>query len=296
MGIILGFSTSTLLVIVVPLACVMLAFWFLIWEAQKKSRRPFSGHPLRPPGESVRLKVDALNEQLLLRLMTLSVVLVPAVLLADRALKRGDLATGITVVAVATALVLGIVLWVWQTIKAWRNYSLGFAGERAVGEELNRLMLDGCQVFHDLPLESLGNVDHVVVAPHAVFAVETKAKRKRRPAAAGQETHKVIFNGRELIYPQGTDRDALDQVRRNAQALAERLSRLTAGPVVVRPVLVLPGWWVERTGKSDVTVVNDKASQLRGAMLDAKSKPLEAKQRQRIVELLEEWSRQSMEK
>jgi hypothetical protein len=101
----------------------------------------------------------------------------------------------------------------------------------------------------------------VVVAQHAVFAVETKAKRKRRPAAAGQETHKVIFNGRELIYPLGTDRDALDQLRRNAQALAERLGRLTAGPVVVRPVLVLPGWWVERTGKSEVTVVNDKASQ-----------------------------------
>jgi hypothetical protein len=131
----------------------------------------------------------------------------------------------------------------------------------------------------------------VVVAQHAVFAVETKAKRKRRPAAAGQETHKVIFNGRELIYPQGTDRDALDQLRRNAQALAERLGRLTAGPVVVRPVLVLPGWWVERTGKSEVTVVNDKASQLRGAMVDTKSKPLEAKQRQRIVELLEDWSR-----
>lgn len=296
MGNILGFSTSTLLVIVVPLACVMLAFWFLIWEAQKKSRRPFSGRPLRPPGESVRLKVDALNEQLLFRLMTISVVLIPASLVADLALKRGDLATGTTVMAVGTALVLGIVLWAWRTAKELRNYSLGFDGERAVGEELNRLMLDGCQVFHDLPLEALGNVDHVVVAPHAVFAVETKAKRKRRPAAAGQETHKVIFNGRELIYPQGTDRDALDQVRRNAQALAEKLSRLTAGPVVVRPVLVLPGWWVERTGKSEVTVVNDKASQLRGAMLDAKGTPLEAKQRQRIVELLEDWSRQSMEK
>jgi hypothetical protein len=48
---------------------------------------------------------------------------------------------------------------------------------------------------------------------------------------------------------------------------------------------------VERTGKSEVTVVNDKASQLRGAMVDTKSKPLEAKQRQRIVELLEDWSR-----
>lgn len=296
MGNILGFSTTTLLLIVVPLGCVVLAFWFLIWEAQKKSRRPFSGRPLRPPGESVRLKVDALNERLLFRLMTISVVLVPTILVADRTLKRGDLATAITVVAIGTALVLGIMLWAWQTAKKLRNYSLGFDGERAVGEELNRLMLDGCQVFHDLPLESLGNVDHVVVAPHAVFAVETKTKRKPRPHRAGQESHKVIFNARELIYPQGTDRDALDQVRRNAQALAELLSRLTAGPVVVRPVLVLPGWWVERTGKSEVAVVNDKASQLRGAMLDAKGKPLEPKQRQRIVELLEEWSRQSMEK
>lgn len=73
MGNILGLSGGTLLLIVVPLGCVVLAFWFLIWEAQKKSRRPFSGHPLRPPGESVRQKVDVLNEQLLLRLMMLSV-------------------------------------------------------------------------------------------------------------------------------------------------------------------------------------------------------------------------------
>ncbi len=294
MGMILGFSVGSLLGIAVSMGAVLLAFKLLIAKTQKKSRRPFSGHPLRPPGESLRLQVDALSEKFLFRLMWLSVVLLPMVIVSESAWKGGDEATAIGTLAVGTALMLGIMLWAWETAKEWKDYSLGFDGERAVGEELNRLMLDGCQVFHDLALAKRGNVDHVVVAPHAVFAVETKAKRKRRPAAAGQEDHRVTYTGRELVYPFGKDRDDLAQATDSATALAEKLGRLTAEPVTVKPVLVLPGWYVERTGKGEVAVVNDHKNQLRAAILDAKAKPMAAKQRQRIVELLEEWSRESM--
>lgn len=294
MGMILGFTAGSLLGIAVSVGAVALAFWFLIAETRRKSRRPFSGHPLRPPGESLRLQVDALGEKLLTRLLILGVVLFPMVIVNENAWKRGDEATAIAALAVGTALMLGIILWAWQTAKEWRDYSLGFDGERAVGEELNRLMLDGCQVFHDLALAKRGNVDHVVVAKHAVFAVETKTKRKRRPAAAGQDDHRVTYTGSELVYPFRTDRDDLAQAKDNATALSEKLSRLTAEPVAVKPVLVLPGWYVERTGKGDVAVVNDHKNQLRAAILDANARPMETKQRQRIVELLEEWSRESM--
>jgi hypothetical protein len=54
-------------------------------------------------------------------------------------------------------------------IKRRREYRLGFAGERAVAEELNQLMLDGCRVFHDVPMEPYGNIDHVLIAPAGIF-------------------------------------------------------------------------------------------------------------------------------
>ena len=54
-----------------------------------------------------------------------------------------------------------------------KSYALGLDGELATAEELNQLMLDGCRVFHDVPIR-YGNVDHVVVHRSGVYAVNTK--------------------------------------------------------------------------------------------------------------------------
>ena len=63
----------------------------------------------------------------------------------------------------------------------------GFAGERAVAEELNQLIRAGCYVFHDVPMAPYGNIDHVLVTPKGIYAVETKARRKReRPRREGE--------------------------------------------------------------------------------------------------------------
>src|SRR5262249_477584 len=77
---------------------------------------------------------------------------------------------------------------------------LGYRGERAVGEELNRLMLDGCRVFHDVPLSKSGNLDHVVVAPSGVYAIETKTQVKRR-SAESQAADEVVYDGICLTFP-----------------------------------------------------------------------------------------------
>jgi homoserine kinase len=65
-----------------------------------------------------------------------------------------------------------------------------------VAEEINLLMLDGCRVFHDVPIEPYGNIDHVIVAPSAVYAVETKTRRKRKalPKNANQKNYEVFYD------------------------------------------------------------------------------------------------------
>ena len=39
-------------------------------------------------------------------------------------------------------------------------------------------MRDGFAVFHDVPGDKAFNVDHVVIGPQGVFAVETKGRGK----------------------------------------------------------------------------------------------------------------------
>ena len=75
-------------------------------------------------------------------------------------------------------------------VKKYRDYSLGLMGERAVGEELNLLMAEGCRVFHDYPGGPNWNIDHVVVAPSGVYGIETKMRRKSR-APKGKKDQEV---------------------------------------------------------------------------------------------------------
>jgi len=47
-------------------------------------------------------------------------------------------------------------------------------------------------------------------------------------------------------------------VRSQAEWLSKALTKSTGDSVTVRPVVALPGWYVERTGRSDVNVINPK--------------------------------------
>jgi hypothetical protein len=136
-------------------------------------------------------------------------------------------------------------------------YRLGLSGERAVGEELNQLMLVGCRVFHDVPNDPYGNIDHVLAAPSGVYAVETKTRHKKQ--GAGKDAHKVTFDGRSLRFAGGAPESrCLEQARQQASRLSDWLSKATGDAAVVHPVVALPGWWVNREGRGEVMVVSGK--------------------------------------
>lgn len=70
-----------------------------------------------------------------------------------------------------------VVLWVVVGRRIERidaRWGAGAKGEFRVGKELERLHKEGFHVFHDW-YSSKGNVEHFVVGPQGVFAVETKA-------------------------------------------------------------------------------------------------------------------------
>lgn len=127
----------------------------------------------------------------------------------------------------------------------------GVHGEKEVAETLDELKARGYRIFHDLVAEEF-NVDHVIVGPTGVFAIETKFRTKPEgeQAAVEYDGQRVLVNGHE------PDRDPVEQARASARYVSRRMREVTGGHVPVRPVVLFPGWWVTEQPRAEVWVLN----------------------------------------
>ncbi len=135
-----------------------------------------------------------------------------------------------------------------------RNCRLGWEGEMYIAQELQLLWAKGFRVFHDLPANGF-NIDHVVVGPTGVYAVETKTWVKR---GADDKSHQVIFNGQRLQFPGYVTDEPVRQAVAQAKWLSDFLSKSTGVRLDANPVICIPGWWVEGQHKGDVVVLSGK--------------------------------------
>lgn len=279
-------SAGIALVSAIP---IFLVGWNLHRRRKKfrtQSVEPFTEMPLRPPGESLRKRIEELGDAFDTELGATMVLCIGATVLV----------TTLVFTKSANWIVIAFVgfVQVFAAFMMWRNlrklqtqlwsYRLGFDGERIVGEHLNRLMADGFEVFHDVPFDGF-NIDHVIVGPPGVFAIETKTRRK--PAGLkGTAKATVIYDGAALHFPNKTpDTDALEQALRNAKTVAKFLTSATGELTEVKPILTLPGWWVERKGRGPVNVLNPK--EVRNSFV-AKAEPLSSERIKRIAHQLTE--------
>jgi hypothetical protein len=185
--------------------------------------------------------------------------------------KFGNAASWAALILAAIVLVAGMIaigVWGYRHFRQRRNYLLGYLGERAVAEALEPLTRDGYHVFHDVPVEKVEgsfNLDHVVVGPSGLFAIETKTRRKGR-AREGFEDHKVFYDGRQLIWPWAEDVFGLKQAQNEADWLTKWVNQMTGLSVAAKPILALPGWWVATRERGPVSVQNQKnlPSNIRG--------------------------------
>jgi hypothetical protein len=140
-----------------------------------------------------------------------------------------------------------------------RRWRFGMRGEQAVAEKLSdrEIAAAGYVVFHDLQVESGNdkwNVDHVVVGPGGVFVLETKARSKRKATRKQNEGY-VIYDGKSLQFPWCVDWKAVPQVERNANWVRELIKKVAPDGILVQPVIVVPGWYVESLGDFPVKVM-----------------------------------------
>ena len=270
--------------IFIPMLVLMGSVWILgRIRSMRQERSPISDKLLRSPGESLRRELKKLDEQV--NDIVICTFFGPALITAFFVtLNPGLKLLGGSALAIfISTLTIGFAFLVWRLIyliNRRREYRLGFAGERAVAEELNQLMLEGCRVFHDVPMEPYGNIDHVLVSPTGIYAVETKARRKRK-ASDGKRDYEVVFDGKSLQFPNTTDSRSLHQARQQADRLRIFLSDAIGDPVKVAAILTLPGWFVTSRAKDNLEVLNPRG--IRVAIFDRRLPVLSKQLIDRIV-------------
>jgi hypothetical protein len=183
------------------------------------------------------------------------------------------------------AIFIGVIFY--KIIKAMNNRGqlrLGYEGELVTAQELHKIMPEGNYVYHDFPAGNF-NIDHVVVGPAGVFAIETKTRSKRTMGDNTKEA-KAAYHGNEIVFPGFRDKKYLEQARRQAKWLANWLKSAIGEPVDVFPVISLPGWYVERKiGYDGTFVINPK--QLKGIVRSKTAYCLDGKKISQITHQLE---------
>jgi hypothetical protein len=223
-------------------------------------RPPFTQRLERTPGGTLLARIDELSEDITLQ--AVSLVTLPFVAYAGYVShlyvsgREAD-PVGLGLLASACLAVEGyFLLSMFKMIELRRGLRLGYIGELTVGQGLNRMMLEGYRVYHDFPAEGF-NIDHIVVGPKGVFAIETKTRSK--PVTRNRQADATVtYDGRMLHFPTGSSHEIIDQAKRQSKWLARWLSQAVGEPLTVRAVVALPGWFVKRTSPEGPPVVNPK--------------------------------------
>lgn len=215
------------------------------------------------PANSLRERQDKIIEERLDKLIYVMITgLLSALFISSRRIDMvthpwGALDTVFILASLGAALYFG--RQATRAMPLQRRYKQAIRAEQAVAQELSASLAGDNRIIHDVQAGDF-NIDHVVITPAGVFAVETKSRLK---PPAGNGTPKVKYNGRQLEFPEWTETKPLEQASRQAKWLADYLQKATGESYPVTAVLALPGWYIERIAPISpgmVQVINPKNS------------------------------------
>jgi hypothetical protein len=223
-----------------------------LWRKTKLGRRFISPRKksslrdgvriLRPAGYSLQEKINDLSIDLMF--WALGSIMIPIFGVVIIYISSGTMRNSIS-----SVVLIGMVFVVGLTVsrrlsKKIQNYRIGLDGELATAEELNQLMRNGYHVFHDFPATDKFNIDHIVIGPTGIFAVETKSRSKQ--FGSGEEGAVVKQEGSVLQFPKFRDSKSVKQAHDQAKWLSKFLTKRVGKEVFATPVIAIPGWFVKR--------------------------------------------------
>lgn len=218
------------------------------------------------PGASLQAERDSILERQLERMMAgMALGLLAAMAIVARRVKEdfsswGLLDSFFLLVILATGIYYGHKMI--ADMPQSRRLKQAIRAEHATAQELSASLAGNNRIIHDIRAKDF-NIDHVVITPAGVFAVETKSRMKP-PGGNGTAAVKVKYNGKQLEFPGWTETKPVEQAERQARWLANYLREATGDSFPVFAVLALPGWFIENTARvtdSMVRVINPKKSQ-----------------------------------
>jgi hypothetical protein len=246
-----------------PLSAVVHA-WRLR-ERRYTRESPLTHNMLRPPGHSLRGRIEQVNDEI--QIYFLATVMIPTIAFAAHVSlshfggePEGAIRVALTVLlaSVASAYCGSCLL---KELGKRKILVLGLEGELATAEELNQLMLDGCRVFHDIPFQ-YGNIDHVVVSHSGVYSVNTKMRGKPKETNGKMEV--TVDHEQNIVrFPDGEYRIPTDQLEAETTWLSTFLTSAVGQQIKVESILAFPGWFIkERIGRGAAYVINPRKPKL----------------------------------
>ncbi len=247
--------------LVVGMLPVAIVRYWLIRQRKKNLRySPLGTDLLRPPGHSIALKINELDNDILVWLFLLltTPVFLTAVYLSQLSFGAGANWKPLMFV-ICTAGVAAYAFFanrLWKLLYLRSRYVLGHEGELATAQFLDLLMLEGCRIFHDVP-SACGNIDHVVISRSGVFSINSKGYSKPQKT---KNVATVDYVAKTLTLTQKSYPIPTEQVDAEANWLGKSLSQSVGETVSVEPLIALPGWQVRLVGKKyeDVCVFSPR--------------------------------------
>jgi hypothetical protein len=226
---------------------------------KRGSFSPLKAAPLRNPGQSVEreifTQIEVISEE------AVGLIIAFVMTLTNLALWLFNIPPSIAFFSSLTLLV-GLCIY---SIPKIRRLGLKLSrlkqardGERAVAEYLDSLKNEDCRVLHDVVGENF-NLDHVIISTKGIYTIETKTLSKYNPDS------KIVFDGDSIrIGNYQPPKNPIIQAKAQAAWLRRLLEESTGKIYSIRPVVVFPGWFIERTNKakpSEVWALEPKALQ-----------------------------------
>ena len=212
------------------------------------------GEPVTLPGHSMLEKIERTHEEVADKIVFLifPTIIHACVFYMFFENRTGDEMTFLLLFGAETGIIALLGFKLWRLLKELEQYRRGYRGEIFVSQILQPLTLMGYRIFHDLEFEGF-KIDHVLINDSGVFCLDTET-----PGQGKKQSRELTYDGQKIHYPWGSDSASLRAVQRNASTLARLLRERTGETIPVYPVLILPGWKINRTGKGPVNVVNPR--------------------------------------
>lgn len=245
------------------LGAVFCVVYLWMYLKKKEARKfPFSDDVLRMPGQGLSEKMSELSFDLAayFGLVPLVPVTTYAIYLQSLLVNERQMLWPFATILllIAAGAMSYLIIRIFRILGEIHAYQLGYAGEVAVAGSLNELIRDGYYIFHDIQGDRKFNIDHIAVGPNGVFAIETKVKTKSKKVPS-KMAYKVFYDGEALYFPEKPKyrhKDYIEQAESGAKWVSKWLSSATGMSVKVTPVLVMPGWFIERKRPGGILVLN----------------------------------------